>query len=132
MKRNIGWVLVALGGCAASKIMPYLEGRSNSVWAIPFLILPASLLPLLLSLVCCGLLFGSAISALALAYSYKVTLKRAGGCRPPGGMAPTNAGGVTFMASQRDLALTRVCFSHRARRSRSTSSRYPTAALALQ
>jgi len=66
IEKNVGWTLVALAACVLSNIMPYLEGRFNSLWAIPILFFPADLLPPLLSLVCCVLLLGSTIRAILI------------------------------------------------------------------
>lgn len=47
MRRQVAWFSTSVFSFAASLIIPYSEGRMNSIWVIPPL-LPADLLPLLL------------------------------------------------------------------------------------
>jgi hypothetical protein len=63
IKGSIVWTLAAFLSFVAGVSMPYFEGRSNSIWAIPPM-LPAGILPLLLHLIACIALLGRAVRSL--------------------------------------------------------------------
>lgn len=63
LRSSIIWTLVALVSFASCLLIPYLEGRSNSWWSVPPM-LPADLLPVLLLLVACNVLFSRWVRSL--------------------------------------------------------------------
>ncbi|HSY19592.1 MAG TPA: hypothetical protein VK815_14720 [Candidatus Acidoferrales bacterium] len=64
LKKPMRWLSISLLSFISALLMPYCEGRSNTVWAIPPLV-PADLLPLVLLFISCIVLLVHWIRSLA-------------------------------------------------------------------